>query len=59
MVKHIGKSSGRIYVSRPQGYIKICSTQLSMEFFQLINVGILAFYVKKSSILDLSEPEKS
>ena len=40
------------------------STQLSMEFFQLINVkmptivGILTFMSGKNSIVDLSEPEK-
>ena len=40
------------------------STQLSMEFFQLINVkmptivGILTFMSRKNSIVDLSEPEK-
>ena len=41
-----------------------CSTQLSMEFFLLINinmptiVGVLIFVSKKNSILGLSEPEK-
>ena len=40
------------------------STQLSMEFFQLINVkmptivGILTFMSGKNSIVDLPEPEK-
>ena len=40
------------------------STQLSMEFFQLINVkmptivGISTFMSGKNSIVDLSEPEK-
>ena len=43
----------------------ICSTQLSMNFFLLINVkmptivGILTFMSRKNSILDLSEPKKS
>ena len=42
-----------------------CSTQLSMEFFLLINVkmptivGILTFMSGKNSILGLSEPKKS
>ena len=42
-----------------------CSTQLSMEFFLLINVkmpiivGILTFMSGKKSILCLSESEKS
>ena len=36
-----------------------CSTQLSMNFFLLINVGILTFVSRKNSILGLSEPEKS
>ena len=41
-----------------------CSTQLSMEFFLLINVkmptvvGILTFMSGKNSILGLSEPVK-
>ena len=41
-----------------------CSTQLSMNFFLLINVkmptivGILRFMNRKNSILSLSEPEK-
>ena len=40
-----------------------CSTQLSMNFFLLINVkmptivGILTFMSRKNSILDLSEPK--
>ena len=40
-----------------------CSTQLSMEFFLLINVkmptivGILTFVSGKNSILGLSEPK--
>ena len=42
-----------------------CSTQLSMEFFLLINVkmptivGILTFVSRKNSILGLSESKKS
>ena len=44
-----------------------CSTQLSMNFFLLINVkmpaiiivGILTFMSRKNSILGLSEPKKS
>ena len=42
-----------------------CSTELSMKFFQLINVkmptivGILTFMSRKNSILGLSESEKS
>ena len=42
----------------------LCSTQLSMKFFLLINVkmptivGILTFMHRKNSILGLSEPEK-
>ena len=42
-----------------------CSTQLSINFFLLINVkmpttvGILTFMSRKNSILGLSEPEKS
>ena len=42
-----------------------CSTQLSMNFFMLINVkmptivAILAFMSRKNSILGLSESEKS
>ena len=42
-----------------------CSTQLSMEFFLLINVkmpttvGILTFMSRKNSIFGLSESEKS
>ena len=42
-----------------------CSTQLSMKFFQLINVkmptivGILTFMSGKNSILGLSEPKKA
>ena len=41
-----------------------CSTQLSMNFFLLINVkmptsvGILTFMSMQNSILGLSEPEK-
>ena len=41
-----------------------CSTQLSIEFFLLINVkmptivGILRFMSRKNSILSLSEPAK-
>ena len=41
-----------------------CSTQLSMEFFLLINVkmptivGILTFMNMKNSIISLSEPKK-
>ena len=41
-----------------------CSTQLSMNFFLLINikmptiVGILTFMSRKNSILGLSEPKK-
>ena len=41
-----------------------CSTQLSMKFFQLINVkmptivGILSFMSGENSILCLSEPKK-
>ena len=43
----------------------LCSTQLSMKFFLLINVkmptivGILTFIIGKYSILDLPEPLKS
>ena len=43
----------------------LCSTQLSMKFFLLINVkmptivGILTFLSGKNRILDLSEPAKS
>ena len=47
-------------------YRKIsCSTQLSMEFFQLINVkmptsvGILTFMSRQNSILGLFVPEKA
>ena len=42
-----------------------CSTQLSMKFFQLINVkmptfvGILTFISRKHSILGLSESKKA
>ena len=42
----------------------LCSTQLSMDFFLLINVkmptivGILTFISRKNSIIGLSEPEK-
>ena len=47
-------------------FIKIilCSTQLSLKFFLLINVkmpkivGILTFMKRKNSILGISEPEK-
>ena len=41
-----------------------CSTQLSMNFFLLINVkiptivGILTFINRKNSIINLSEPKK-
>ena len=43
----------------------LCSTQLGMKFFLLINikmptiVGILTFTSMKNSILGLSEPEKA
>ena len=43
----------------------LCSTQLSMKFFLLIdfkmptNVGILTSMDRKNSILDLCEPKKS
>ena len=43
----------------------LCSTQLSMKIFLLMNVqmptivGILTFMSKKNSILSLSEPQKS
>ena len=43
----------------------LCSTELSMKFFLLINVkmptivGILTFMSRKNSILGLSEPVKS
>ena len=50
---------------RPPGYKKIlCSTQLSMKFFLLINVempaivGISTLTSKINSILGLSESEK-
>ena len=42
----------------------LCSTQLSMEFFLLVNVkmptfvGILTFISRKNSLLGSSEPEK-
>ena len=41
----------------------LCSTQLSMKFFLLINikikiVGILTFMSRKNSLIGLSEPEK-
>ena len=49
----------------PRGYKnKSCTTQLSMNFFLLINVkmptviDILIFMTRKNSILRLSEPEK-
>ena len=50
----------------PQGYktFFLCSTQLNMKFFLLINVkmptlvGILTFVNRKNSILGLSESEK-
>ena len=51
---------------RPRGYkLFLCSTQLSMKFFLLINVrmptivGILTFMSSKNSIISLSEPHKS
>ena len=41
-----------------QGYKKIsCSTQLSMNFFLLINCWYLTFMSRKNSILCLPEPE--
>ena len=56
------------YIISPQGpkVIKLfsCSTQLSMDFFLLINVkmptvvGILTFLNMKNSIISLSEPKK-
>ena len=52
--------------TRPRGYKKIsCSTQMSMKFFQLINikmptvVGILTFMTRKNSISGLPEPKKA
>ena len=42
----------------------LCSTQLSMKFFHLVNVkmptivGILTFMSGKINILDATEPEK-
>ena len=52
--------------SRPRGYKTfLCSTQLSMKFFLLINVkmprivGIFTFISRKNSILGLSKPDKS
>ena len=36
-----------------------CSTQLSMKFFLLINVGILTFMNRKNSIISLSEPKSA
>ena len=56
-----------IYIKLPGSEtIKLysCSTQLSMKFFQLINVkmptavGILTFINMKNSIQDLSQPGK-
>ena len=51
--------------AKPVGYKTfLCSTQLSMKFFLLINVemptivGISTFIRGKNSILGLSEPEK-
>ena len=49
----------------PEIHLFSCSTQLSMEFFMLINVkmptivGILTFMSGKNSILGLSESENN
>ena len=55
-------------MTRPRGYktfSMLNSTQLSMNFFLLINVkmptivGILTFWSRKNSIIGLSEPKKA
>ena len=64
--KRIGTSLSSMYKTSPK-VIKLlsCSTQLSMNFFLLINVkmptmvGILIFMCGKNSIFGLSEPKKS
>ena len=54
------------FITSARGYKTfLCSTQLSMKFFLLINdkiptiVGILTFMSGKNSILGLSEPIKA
>ena len=62
----IGSVSSLREANKPQGYKKIaCSTQLSMNFFLLINVkmptivGTLTFCVEEKNLFGLYEPEKS
>ena len=63
-VKKVPKKAVQTKV-RPQAYKKIsCLTQLSMNFFLLINVkmltivGILTFMSRKNNIIALSDPVK-
>ena len=60
MIKPIYRAS-----TWPRGYKKLCSAELSMRFFLLINVkmpsivGIFTFMRRKNGIIGLYEPEKA